>query len=304
MTVRILLFFGVVMPFCNVWGQQDPLYTQYLTNPVALNPAYTGVHNRLTAVVHYRAQWLSIEDSPRTFTASAYSSLYNNKVGGGLLVLQDEAGFVKTNEAYLMSSYKIAATDYKVSFGLQAGVISRGIDYSKLNLDPDALDDPQFSGVENVTRPNFGAGIIYSSKRVFAGISSPRLSRTGFSEGTGGHSSYNRHFYGMGAFVFPIDFDTTMKPSLLIRASQGVPVACDFGLTWIENQLFSAGFFTRSLQTFGFIGGVKLKETLQLGYSFEIPTNKNLGFQYNTHEVTLRLDMKALAFHQIEFSNF
>lgn len=72
----------------------------------------------------------------------------------------------------------------------------------------------------------------------------------------------------------------------------------------MKTSCFQLAFLHAVCRPLGSIGGVKLKETLQLGYSFEIPTNKNLGFQYNTHEVTLRFDMKALAFHQHRIQQF
>lgn len=285
-------------------GQQDPLYNQYLTNPATINPAYAGLHNRLSAAVNYRAQWTNLDDGPRTITASGFSSLYNNMVGGGLVIMQDQVSFIKTTETYAVGTYKISGPAYKLAFGLQTGVVNSRLDYSRLVLDPNAVDDPVFAGFDGRTRLNFGTGAIFVSDRLLAGVSVPRLSRSSLSHDGHGQPAYRRHLYLMGGFIAPIDAETDLKPSFLVRVVEGAPVSYDLGLTWIGNQMFSFGLFTRNLDIFGVLGGVRLRETLQFNYTFELPTNKSLGYQYSTHEISFRLDMAVLPFHEIVHTNF
>ncbi len=38
-------------------AQQDPIYAQYLNNPLTINPAYAGINNQFSARVQARTQW-------------------------------------------------------------------------------------------------------------------------------------------------------------------------------------------------------------------------------------------------------
>jgi hypothetical protein len=52
----ILLIIGL-----QAQAQVDPLYAQYLTNPMTINPAYTGLKNNLNMSVAYRKQWAGFD---------------------------------------------------------------------------------------------------------------------------------------------------------------------------------------------------------------------------------------------------
>ncbi|MEQ8415494.1 MAG: type IX secretion system membrane protein PorP/SprF [Imperialibacter sp.] len=301
---KLLMVLSAALMATVAYAQQDPLYNQYLTNPMTVNPAYAGVHNRLSAGVNYRAQWTNLDDGPRTMTASGYSSFFKNMISGGLIVLQDQVSFVRNSEVYAVGAYKISSPTYKLSFGLQAGVLNSRIDYSKLVLDPDNSDDPVFVPTNGSTKVNFGTGAVFTADRLLLGVSVPRLSKSSLPRDSQGNTSYKRTAYLMGAFLVRIDEETDLKPSVLIRAVEGVPLSYDLGMTWIGNRTFSFGLFTRNLDIFGALAGVKLQEKIQFNYTFEIPTNKSLGYQYGTHEISIRLDLKALPFQEIEPTNF
>ena len=42
-------------------AQIDPLYAQYLNNPMLINPAYAGLNNNLNIGVSFRKQWAGFE---------------------------------------------------------------------------------------------------------------------------------------------------------------------------------------------------------------------------------------------------
>jgi len=67
------------------FAQQDPLYAQYLFNPLLINPAYSGLNNNFNGTVGYRTQWMGLEGQPQTMNVSLHSSFVQNKVGAGLI---------------------------------------------------------------------------------------------------------------------------------------------------------------------------------------------------------------------------
>src|ERR1051325_5249841 len=96
-----LLIPGVI--FCSYsYAQQDPLYAQYLTNPMIFNPAYAGLNNSFNGSGSFRNQWAGFDGAPTTVNFNAHTSLVDNKVGVGAMVIKDKAGLLKNNEVELL----------------------------------------------------------------------------------------------------------------------------------------------------------------------------------------------------------
>src|SRR5690349_11731367 len=157
-------------------AQIDPLYAQYLNNPLVINPAYTGFNNEFNASVSFRKQWAGFDGSPTTMNFTAHSSLFNNKMGAGLIVVSDQIGEYKNLLAMGTYSYKIELEKFRVSFGLQAGIASYRSDNSELNIEDET--DVYFLDDLNTTSPVFGAGLIISNDKLFLGVSVPRMLKT------------------------------------------------------------------------------------------------------------------------------
>ncbi len=294
--------FILVLASISVYSQQDPLYSQYLLNPLVINPAYSGLNNNFNAMVGYRTQWTGLDGHPQTFNASAHTSLVNNKVGAGIVVTSDHIGNLSTTEANATFAYKLNFKESTFSFGMQAGVQSFRSDYSSLNiLDP---GDYAFTGGERGTRINMGVGAILKSEKYLIGFSVPRLLPTTFKNGDQQFELYNQHFYLMGAYVHYLNEHIRLKPSLLLRGVKGAPAAIDFAFNVNFNQMHTVGIFTRNLNTYGVLLQTLLAEKYRFGYVFEIPTNKSVGSQFTTHEITLGILFSTFSFHERSFSNF
>ena len=59
-------------------AQQQPQFTHYMFNTVAVNPAYAGSRGSLYVVAVNRNQWVGIDDAPKSTTISANTPLRNN----------------------------------------------------------------------------------------------------------------------------------------------------------------------------------------------------------------------------------
>lgn len=300
--MKKIYIFILVLASISVYSQQDPLYSQYLLNPLVINPAYAGLNNNFNAMVGYRTQWTGLDGHPQTFNASAHTSLVNNKVGAGILVTSDHIGNLSTTEANATFAYKLNFKESTFSFGMQAGVQSFKSDYSSLNiLDP---GDYAFTGGERGTRINMGVGAILKSEKYLIGFSVPRLLPTTFKNGDQQFELYNQHFYLMGAYVHYLNEHIRLKPSLLLRGVKGAPATIDFAFNVNFNQMHTVGVFTRNLNTYGVLLQTLLAEKYRFGYVFELPTNKSVGSQFTTHELTLGILFSAFSFHERTYSNF
>ena len=285
------------------FGQQDPLYSQYINNPMVINPAYAGLNNNFNASVAYRNQCGGFEGNPKTFNFNSHVSLVENKVGLGLLVVQDQIGGAKNTEVQGAFSYKLPLDDTKTfSFGMQAGFINFRNNFSDLNLDDPT--DEAFIQNENVSKPNLGAGAILKSDKFFFGVSIPRLLNTTLSQGGQDFQLYDRTLYVFGSYAYFINENIRFKPAVLLRAVKGSPMSVDLNLNFNFNEKYTAGVFTRNFNTYGVQVQAKLGDKLKFGYTFEIPMNNSVGSAFTTHELFLGLTMPTFDFHDRSISTF
>ena len=299
---KFLLVCTLLSSALHAWAQIDPLYAQYMNNPLTINPAYTGLNNNLNGSVSYRKQWAGFEGSPSTINVSTHSSFANNKMGLGLMLIQDKIGVNKNTEAHLTYSYRLSKGETTFSFGLQAGVINFRSDNEELNpFDP---QDPAFNGSQNYVKPAVGAGLIMKSERFFIGLSVPRLLNSSVSTNGVETSVYQQHFYGMAAYVFNLSERVRFKPSVLLKGVKGSPLSLDYNASFNLDEKYTFGLFARNLNSCGFLTQIRFNEVYRLGYSFEIPLGNSIETRFTTHEIVLGFNLAVFNAHTASITNF
>ncbi|MBL7873507.1 MAG: type IX secretion system membrane protein PorP/SprF [Cyclobacteriaceae bacterium] len=308
--IQSLLFF---LTGISAVAQQDPLYSQYINNPMVLNPAYTGLNDNFNASVTYRNQWAGFDGHPKTFNFNSHVSLIDNKVGVGLLFINDQIGSTINTEMQAAFSYKLALDEKKTfSFGMQTGFINFRNNYNNLNLD-DKTDEAFIQG-ENITKPNLGVGVILKSDRFMLGASIPRLLSTSISVSNGTNAQdfqlYNRHLYLFGSYVYFLNENIRFKPAILLRAVKGSPLSVDFNFNVNFNEKYTAGAFIRNFNAYGVQVQTKLGDKLKLGSTFELPIGNSVTSgdkfrdKFFTTELFLGITLPTFDFHDRSISTF
>ncbi|SNS42683.1 PorP/SprF family type IX secretion system membrane protein, partial [Dokdonia pacifica] len=90
--VFVSSFLLALLSVCQVNAQQDPQYSQYIYNTVAINPAYAGNRGVTSIVGLHRSQWVGLDGAPRTQSLSIHSPISESKVGLGLSIVNDALG--------------------------------------------------------------------------------------------------------------------------------------------------------------------------------------------------------------------
>lgn len=195
MTVLTLLL--LLAATAKLSAQVDPHFSQYYAYPLWLNPALTGVINGDSRVaVNYKNQWQSINHAYQTGAVSA-DFRTTDKMSLGITMLDQSAGDGSYNyySAYGSFGYAIPVSadgNQKVSFGLQAGIINRSFDMSKLEFgdqynpifgfDPTTPSFENFASTSN-TIFDANAGVFYydgdpmKTANIFGGVAVDHLSR-------------------------------------------------------------------------------------------------------------------------------
>lgn len=114
---------------------QDHMYSQFFNSPIYLNPALTGQFSGdLRMNMIYRNQWTAVNGGLSYFSGSIDYNVPQFGGGIGLIFNRGSEGSAYLNKNNLAAtySYSVGSDDFVLSFGLQAGVTNRTIDFSKL----------------------------------------------------------------------------------------------------------------------------------------------------------------------------
>ncbi|MEX1239702.1 MAG: type IX secretion system membrane protein PorP/SprF [Cyclobacteriaceae bacterium] len=281
-------------------AQLDPIYAQYLNNPLVMNPAFTALNAKFNAGIQYRTQWAGLTGNPVSWNFHSNIALVNNKVGAGIQVIEDQIGDAKNTEFHAMYSYKLELEKSVVAFGLQAGFMRFTNDPSRLSLkDP---DDPNFTFF-NEMKFNTGFGVLLKNDRYLLGLSVPRLLPSKLDNNGVPIQVYNRNVYLMGAYQIFLTERVRLRPAVLLRTSKGAGLSTDVNINLNLEDRYSAGIFTRNLETHGLLLQMKFKH-YNLGYVFEIPASSSTSLHYTSHELTFSAAIPILSFHDRSDSAF
>lgn len=288
---RVLFLIAFLTAFQPVFAQQDAMYTQYMFNTLAINPAYAGSRNVISATGIIRNQWAGIDGAPKTQTFTIDAPIEAKKIGLGLQVFSDKLGKTSNTGVTGSYAYRIRMDKASLSFGLQGSLSKFNADYSSIELDPAGLsNDPAFMGKNTKSLLNFGAGVYYNSDKFYIGLSIPELINNSFA---GSQTNLNRqrlHVFFMSGYVFSLNNSFKLKPSVLLKEVNGAPLQADFNTClWIKDT-FSIGAQYRTNADISGLIEIQVTPQIRFGYSYDHSTTELSGFNSGSHEIMLRYE--------------
>lgn len=277
----------VLLTYSQGFSQQLPQFTQYMYNTISINPAYAGSRDGFSIVGLHRSQWADFEGAPETQTLSVHSPLENDKVGLGLSIINDNAGYENYTYAYGDFSYRLdLSKEVSLRLGLKAGMSSYRIE-EELLLDPQVANDPFFQDGLNRWTPNFGVGFYLSSQNWYIGGSAPKLIDNNNNETNEYLALEQVHYYLTGGYVFDLNDNVKIRPTSIIKATKGAPLSVDFTAAAIFNEKFFLGASYRVEDAVGGFLDVQLFDGFRAGYAYEYPISDIRPYTSGSHEVLL-----------------
>jgi type IX secretion system PorP/SprF family membrane protein len=179
----------------TVKAQQLPLFSQYLFNGFLINPAYAGIDGLSTVSCVSREQWVGLPNAPTTQMVSYQTRLLpesfvgqnsavrqkimsrftSGRVGLGVTVFNDESGVIMRNGANLTYAYHLPLDQGGLlSMALTGSFSQFAIDKERLQLASSTDNLIDKNGL-NMIIPDMGAGVVYSNKDFYAGLSVDQL---------------------------------------------------------------------------------------------------------------------------------
>ena len=279
---------------CCVFAQQRPVMSTYMFNGLALNPAYAGSLNILSASFLHRKQWINVDGAPVSNILSVHSSFYGNQIGLGLQASQDIIGVHKESAMYVSGAYKIKTSAGILAMGLSGGFDNRRSDFTELNILNQ--EDELLTGTPTRFTPNFGTGIYFANPKMYAGISVPYILENSLfqvqADGTTSEAKESRYYYATGGVVLDINQNIKLSPSFLLRYQEQSRMGWDLNATIIFDGIAYAGISYRSGDALVFLTQLILNENFRLGYAYDATVNALNNHSRGTHEIMLNYRVK------------
>ncbi|MCM5661356.1 PorP/SprF family type IX secretion system membrane protein [Galbibacter mesophilus] len=288
LTVLLLSVLGMC------YGQQNSQYTQYMYNTQSINPAYAGSREVLSLNGVYRSQWVGLDGAPKTFDFSMNTPLGYSKLGLGLGFNNDQIGPTVENTITTDLSYTINLSNYtKLGFGVKAGLNLFDFNPDKLNYE--IANDPNLVPVNEID-PIIGAGAYLYNDRWYIGLSAPNLLETKRYDDSQSDSqisiaSERMHFYAIGGYVFDLSYDWQFKPTVLVKAVSGAPLAVDLSGNFQYDQKLTLGLAYRWDASVSALAGFQISDQIMVGYAYDYDTTPLGNYNAGSHELFLRFEL-------------
>ncbi len=276
------------------FGQQDKMFTQYLNYPSGINPAYSGSRDALQLLGITRKQWVGIDGAPESSVVSINSPINIFNLGMGLTVASDKIGLENSTDIGVDISYKVQL--YKetfLNFGVKTGFTTYKLDL-QTSKRVDTNDQLLQSNLEDNWSPHFGVGVYLYSNKYFVGLSLPHLLQTELSGGeyTTKLDRNKAHYYLMAGYLMEVSSVVKIKPSFLIKATQGARISYDIsGMAILYDRLWLGASY-RKEDALAVIVQYNLTSQFKVGYSYDIGIAKLSGRANGSHEISVSYDIR------------
>jgi type IX secretion system PorP/SprF family membrane protein len=269
------------------FAQQIPYFSQYQLNHYTINPAATGITDKIPVELSYRKIWAGLPGSPSVQFLSGDMEIAKN-MGLGAKIFNYQAGPLRKTGMEISYSYHILlnSSGTYLSFGLSGLLYQFFLDKSKLQVE-DATDEA-FLGNEKMIVPDASFGVYLYNKNYYAGLSIPQLFEKNIDLKSDNilQQKQVRHYYLHGGYIFEVGDNFKIEPSLLLKFIEIGLFQADINARAIYKDMLSFGLSYRTSDAIVFHLGY-LTPKFQVGYSFDLTITPLLTSNYGSHEIVL-----------------
>ncbi|GHN03282.1 hypothetical protein WSM22_47710 [Cytophagales bacterium WSM2-2] len=310
---------------------QDPLFSQFYSAPLFLNPALAGAETNTIVNVNYRTQWNSLQNPYKTAQVSyIYPLILKNSrprhIGGiGGSVFTQQAGQDYTFKTFGFvggGAYNLTLDKWGnnfLSFGLQGGVIQKQITMGNFNWG--SQYNPFITGFDNSITPtvtninqiitfpviNAGLTLFHNSKKLqnnltsFVGFAVSNLNSPNESLIRNSDSRLPFLFKVHGGINVALNERTVLAPQLLWMQQNGinqinVGAYVSYSTSDSNNPFVAtAGAWYRVNDSFiALLGFTKSKLTYGFSYDLNTSSLHYSAFGQSTYELSVSYRMPRL----------
>ena len=318
--LSVVLLVLSLLPGAIVKAQDYFQLNQYIYSAHAINPAFSGIEDLVSANLGMRAQWASIADAPRTFYAGFNGSLSgmqnafsekrtlrtsvprlynkleyepgNTSHGLGFYVFNDKFGPFRDLSIYLTYAFILQITKkYKLSIGLSAEFANQRFNESDVSVytpDQDLIYQQYAGSNGNVTDFNLNTGVLLYGNNLFVGYSIHHLVRLRLSVDnfTSAGENLIYHFL-MAGINLPVGTEFTFQPSTLLKYNSANEFKIDLVGKIKYREIIWGGITYRHQDAIGLLLGFFIENRATVNYSYEFHTNDIRTYAGGSHELVV-----------------
>ena len=253
----------------------------------SFNPAAVGKESKLNVVGAYAMQLAGFENNPKTMYAAADMPFYalGSYHGVGIQFMNDAIGLFTHKRFALQYAYQPRLWGGKLSVGLLAAMLSETFDGSKLDVITTGDKALPTSSV-NGSALDLGAGVYYSHRNWYAGVSAQHLNAPVVELGEKNEIAVSTTYYLTGGYNIRLKNPFLTIHTSVLGRTDGVAYRADVSgrlMYTHEKRVMYAGLSyspTNSItvQIGGNVRGIRL------GYSYEIYTSA-ISIGNGSHEL-------------------
>lgn len=296
--VTYILFVTLILLSNELIAQTEPMYSQYMFNMLGVNPAFAGKRDATSLNFFQRRQWLGLSGAPQTTSISLDGITNENKIGWGVQFYDDKLGVEKADGTNFMMSTHVQVTE--------EGILSGGLSFGLMNYRIDLMNvkgrftasDPAFYANFNKWLPNVGLGLYYSTDNFYAGISIPNVLKSRLSAfdvmNSGLQKVNNTHLFFNTGYLFDINDDIKLKPSMMIKAVGGAPIQADYNANIWLKEIIGLGYSYRTDDAMIVMAEAQINENLRIGYGYDMTISPLKYYNNGSHELMIRYEFNNL----------
>jgi type IX secretion system PorP/SprF family membrane protein len=302
----------------KAWSQ-DPLFSQYFSSPLTMNPALTGNFEGLQRVAaNYRKQWWQVGSPYNTGTISFEQKLFKEKIedesrfaiGGMFLTDESLAGGFRSTTGSLSAGYHQALDKlgvHSIGTGIMGTFSNRIVDFNRLTFGSQFTSggfDPSLPSGEYFPmglKPYFdvNAGLVYSyndgENSIYIGSSVYHAAKPRFSLFQDSVSRIPRRYTIHGGANFYLGRNTYHRLTLSgIYMQQAKASELTFGMAYghyIGNEydakyIYMGAFFRKGDAIYPYVSLQMNDIQVGLSYDVNISRLKNIAPRYGSIELT------------------
>ncbi|WP_229235994.1 PorP/SprF family type IX secretion system membrane protein [Dyadobacter tibetensis] len=253
----------------ETYGQREVMFEQYVQNPMAINPAFTGVRGDFNMTAIFRRKWFTIRNSPSSQTFAADGLTANGRWGIGFQALNDQTSYFTTTGFYGSLAYHMpVASNWKLSLGGQGGInVLPIVDVSNLG--------------NNRAYGSFGLGAWLYSDHLYFGLSKPEILNQNFGSQRVA-ALYRRPLYMTVGGSYDLGDELLLLPYVLMVQEKSRSFRVDLGGKLWVHQKVGLGLSYR-------MGGKPAYSSEAVNYfqisgEVQVGPNVRLGYNYNSRQ--------------------
>jgi len=311
--LKIIIPIAILAVMPTVYGQQFPMYSQYVMNGFLLNPSYAGSDGYSTFGLTVREQWMGMTDAPGTYAATFQTRLLKNsyisrattvrkkisrptkggRVGVGGYIFADRNGIMKRTGLQAAYAYHINMRNYKqLSFGLSLTAYQYFVDMDGAVMPEGVVDDLLNNYDQVVYIPDANFGVSYATRNYYIGYSMTNLFRGILMLGNEGQNANSQlgYYFLTGGYKFAIpDYELIIEPSAMLKSSDMFLKAFQMDITTrvYYKEDYWLGLSYRTNDAIIALAGFKV-DRFYIGYAVDIPLTDIRSHTFGSHEITVQ----------------